>query len=297
MEKYKHIFGPMRLPFLILTPVCVLLGVGSAYWTTGHINPIDLLLLLTGGVMAHISVNTFNEYEDFKSGLDFRTSKSPFNGGSGTLVEQPERAIFVLFLAWISFSITAIIGFYFISTKGFLLLPLGIIGLGLIFSYTKWITKYPIFCLMAPGTGFGFIMVLGTYFALTASLAISPFVIAFVPFFLVNNLLLLNQFPDIDADKTVGRRHFPIVYGKKSSIIIYGLFLILAYLVVIMGYYLKLLPALSLLGLMTAIFMIPVYFRLYKHHDEPKYISRYLGINVLNTLLMPILISIGFFIQ
>jgi len=33
---------------------------------------------------------------------------------------------------------------------------------------------------------------------------------------LVNNLLLLNQFPDVDADKTVGRRHYPIAVGRKK---------------------------------------------------------------------------------
>ena len=293
MEKYKHIFGPMRLPFLILTPVCVLLGVSSAFWTSGHINLVDLFLLLAGGVMAHISVNTFNEYEDFKSGLDFRTIKSPFNGGSGTLIEHPERAVFVQYLAWISFSITAAIGFYFISSKGLSLLPLGIIGLGLIYSYTKWLTKHPVLCLVAPGTGFGIIMVLGTHFALTASFSLSSFVIALLPFFLVNNLLLLNQFPDIEADKTVGRKHFPIAYGEKISMVIFGLFLILAYLIVILGVYLKLLPALSLLGILTAVFMIPTYIKLFKYHDEPKQLSRYLGMNVLNTLLMPILVAIG----
>ncbi|MCH2157572.1 MAG: hypothetical protein MK096_02180 [Oleiphilaceae bacterium] len=32
-----------------------------------------------------------------------------------------------------------------------------------------------------------------------------------LPFCLSNNLLLLTQYPDIHADKNVGRRTFPIV--------------------------------------------------------------------------------------
>jgi 1,4-dihydroxy-2-naphthoate octaprenyltransferase len=296
MKKLKYIFGPMRLPFLILTPGCVLLGVSSAFWSTGFINLPDLFLLLIGGILAHISVNTFNEYFDFKSGLDFHTTKTLFNGGSGTLIEQPHRAIFVLTIAWISIILTALIGFYFISAKGFSLLPIGLTGIILIYSYTKWITKHPYLCLIAPGTGFGIIMVLGSHFALTAEYSISSFYISLVPFFLVNNLLLLNQFPDLEADRTVGRRHFPIVYGKKVSAGVYGIFLMLTYLVIIFGVWFKHMPDYCLLGLTTAVFMIPVYFKIQKHADSANQIFKFLPFNVLNTILTPILVSIGLFI-
>ena len=80
----KYILGPMRLPFLILTPACLLLGIGTAFWTGANIDQLSLVLIVIAGISAHISVNTFNEYFDFKSGLDFRTKRSPFSGGSGT---------------------------------------------------------------------------------------------------------------------------------------------------------------------------------------------------------------------
>ena len=35
--------------------------------------------------------------------------------------------------------------------------------------------------------------------------------------FLVNNLLLLNQFPDVQADQSIGRRHFPLVAGRRAA--------------------------------------------------------------------------------
>ncbi len=41
------------------------------------------MLALLGAFLAHISVNTLNEYFDFKSGLDLETIKTPFSGGSG----------------------------------------------------------------------------------------------------------------------------------------------------------------------------------------------------------------------
>src|SRR5512143_700738 len=92
MENFKYLLGPMRLPFLILTPACVLLGVGTAIWVGGGVDVLQVIVVLVGGLAAHISVNAFNEYFDFKSGLDARTTRTPFTGGSGTLPARPDLA-------------------------------------------------------------------------------------------------------------------------------------------------------------------------------------------------------------
>ena len=98
---------------------------------------------------------------------------------------------------------------YFVFTVGILLLPLGLLGIALIVFYTQWITKRPIICLVAPGLAFGPLMVLGTHFVLTGSYSWTAFAASLVPGFLVSDLLLLNQFPDVEADKTVGRKYLP----------------------------------------------------------------------------------------
>ena len=101
MKDWKVLLGPMRLPFVILAPCCVLLGLGTAYWETGgHINWLYFALTLIGGAAAHISVNAFNEYFDFKTGLDSQTRRTPFSGGSGTLQTHPELQRGALAIAW-----------------------------------------------------------------------------------------------------------------------------------------------------------------------------------------------------
>jgi 1,4-dihydroxy-2-naphthoate octaprenyltransferase len=297
MKNIKYILRSMRIPFLILTPACVLLGIGTAFWTHGNINQLYLFLVLIGSIAAHISVNTFNEYYDNKSGLDFKTKRSPFNGGSGALIEKPENGKYVLFVAWISFAITIIIGLFFSIVRGLFLLPIGIIGLALIYSYTIWIIKKPFLCLIAPGIGFGILMVMGTHFVLTGEYSFIAFLASLIPFFLVNNLLLLNQFPDIEADKTVGRNHLPIKYGKKTSSIIFGLFLLLTYLTIISGVYFNYLPRYSLLGLITVIIAVPVSYNVIKYANEIDKINQFLAPNVLINIFTPILISIGLFIS
>ena len=75
---------------------------------------------------------------------------------------------------------------------------LGLAGLLLVFGYTIWFTRDPYLCLIAPGLGFGPFMVMGTHFVLTGNYAWTAFIASLIPFFLVSNLLLLNQFPDVD---------------------------------------------------------------------------------------------------
>lgn len=69
---------------------------------------------MCGATLAHISVNTLNEYEDFKSGLDFQTFKTPFSGGSGTLPNHPNIAPQTLWLGLLSLAVTIGIGLYFV---------------------------------------------------------------------------------------------------------------------------------------------------------------------------------------
>ena len=96
MAEPKTLLGPMRLPFLVLPPACVLLGIGTALWTEGEISVLHAIIAFVGALAAHISVNALNEYYDFQSGLDARTVPTPFSGGGHGLREEPEAAYLAL---------------------------------------------------------------------------------------------------------------------------------------------------------------------------------------------------------
>jgi 1,4-dihydroxy-2-naphthoate polyprenyltransferase len=296
MRQPADLFGPMRPAFLVLPPVCVALGAGTAVWTGGSVDALHLVLAFLGALAAHISVNALNEYFDFRSGLDLRTRPTPFSGGSGTLPSQPGAAGMALWTGLISLAIAGLVGIYFLFVHGLALLPLGLLGLALIVSYTSWVTRYALLCLIAPGLGFGTFMVMGTDFVLTGSYSWSAFFASLVPFFLVSNLLLINQFPDVEADQTVGRRHYPIVLGRKASSLIYAGFLLGAYLSIIAGWAFGFLPAWALLGLLTAIIAVPTAMGAYRYADDIEQLIPYLGRDVLIVVLTPLLVSIGLFI-
>ncbi len=289
------LFGPMRLPFLILPPACVALGAATAVWSGSKINLVFLCLAFVGAVCSHISVNALNEYDDFKSGLDFKTRRTPFSGGSGILPERPEKAHVALTTGLVTLAITAIIGGYFVFVWGPWLLPLGILGLITIAAYTKWFTRSPLICLIAPGLGFGPLMVMGTHFALTGAYSWTAFVASLVPFFLVSDLLLLNQFPDVEADQGIGRYHFPIAIGRKASVKIYGLFLGGAYLSIILGYLSGVLPLSSLVALASIALAVTTVKGAARYADDIPRLIPYMGRNVVINIVTPLLLAISLF--
>lgn len=249
----------MRLPtavqsarpsFLPLALVCALLGVATVVHAGEPVSWLFAAWLALGALAAHVSVNAFNEYWDYRSGLDLRTRRTPFSGGSGALPADPCAMGAVWALALGSLCVTVLVGMTVLWRHGIAILPLGLAGLLLIVSYTQHLNRQPWLCLVAPGVGFGLIMVPAMQFALTGDYRVDSLLFGVIPFLLVNNLLLLNQYPDVQADAAAGRRHVPIVFGVHVANRIYGAFWIAAGGMIVALVVTGLLPATGLLALL-----------------------------------------------
>ncbi len=295
----KIAIGVSRPNFLILAVACVFLGLAIAIRDVGEVSFLDAFLVFTGGVLAHASVNALNEYDDYSSGLDDKTTHTPFSGGTGTLQKDhdPKQARIALLTGVVTALIVVGIGIRFLITRGWPIAVIGGIGLLIIVLYTPVLNRLPLFCLLAPGLGFGTLMVLGTYFCLTGKFSAGVILASFIPFFLVCNLLLLNQFPDVEADQSVGRRHFPILIGRKASAWIYVSFLAANYLVIILGVIFKVFPIWGLLGLLSLTLAYPAAKGALQHPDEPLKLLPSMTMNVLVNILTPVLVGIGFLIK
>lgn len=289
------VFGPMRVPFLALVPSCVLLGVATAA-LRGPIAWGDALLAFLGGLAAHVAVNALNEWDDFRSGVDLATARTPFSGGSGTLPAHPEASRGALTVALGSVIVTATVGVFFLLRWGWGLLPLGLLGLLAILLYTRWLTRSPLLCLLAPGLGFGPCMVMGTDYVLAGNYSLAAGIASLVPFFLVSDLLLLNQFPDQAADAAAGRRHLIIVHGPAVGVRVYGLFLVGAYLSLIVGVLVGVLPWPSLLGLLSVPLALAAWRGAGRHHANAPALIPAMGQNVIVNLATPALVALGIFL-
>ena len=295
----KDWLGPMRGPFLLLTPACMALAIVLAWLSAEHPGSAwgwRALLALIGALSAHISVNALNEYADFRSGLDQQTQRTPFSGGSGTLPANPALASTALWTGLISLTLTGAIGLGFLASwpgAALELAPLGLIGLMLIVAYTPWVTRRPWVCLMAPGLGFGPLMIVGTQLALNGHATPMAWLSSLVPFFLVNNLLLLNQFPDVEADRAVGRVTLPILLGKPASARILGLQWLTAYAGLLVMVLTGAAPVGAALGLSSLPLAWASWQGVRRHMDDIPALLPAMGMNVGVCLLTPVLMAVG----
>ncbi|MFC1931268.1 prenyltransferase [Chloroflexota bacterium] len=281
----------IRAPFLPLSLVLAFLGTCIA-WYDGVFHLGHALLACFGLLLAHISVDVLNEYFDYRSGVDLNTERTPFSGGSGALpagLISPRQAL------WLGLgSLIAVIpiGIYFIIVSGWWLLPLLLVAAVCIVIYTPVILKmgWPEW---APGLGMGFLPVLGAYFVQAGAYSWSLVVAAIPSGILVHNLLLLNEFPDTEADSKAGRRTLPIVTGKAKASIVYSTLTVVVYLWIIGGVAARVMPPFSLIALLTFPFAIKAIRGSRQHHDMAQLVPA-MANNVLVVLLTQLLLGVGY---
>jgi len=284
-------FLETRPHFLILSVVLAFLGTSIA-WYDGYFHLGYALLAFIGLLLAHISVNTLNDYFDYRSGIDLATRRTPFSGGSGILPAGHLKPGQVFWLGMTSFLLAVLIGVYFVIFRGWLLLPLLLIAAVCVLLYTPFILRlaWPEW---SPGLGLGVLPVLGAYFVQTTAYT-WPAVVAAIPSgILVHNLLLLNEFPDTEADRKADRKTLPITMGKAKASIVYSVLTVLVYLWIIGGVIAGLMPVFSLIALLTLPLAIRAIQGARKHEEMTRLVPA-MASNVLVVLLTQLLLGIGY---
>ena len=289
--KLKIWFLETRPQFLILSVVLAFLGTTIA-WHDGYFHLGNAVLAFVGLLSAHISANVLNDYFDYKSGVDLATNRTPFSGGSGILPAALLKPRQVLWLGLGSFLLALIIGVYFVIATGWLLLPLLLVAAICVLIYTPFILRlrWPEW---SPGVGLGVLPVLGVYFVQTSAYTL-PAIVATIPSgILVHNLLLLNEFPDTEADKKANRKTLPITMGKAKAGIVYSALTVAVYLWIIGGVVTGQMPPFSLIALLT----LPLAIKAIRGALKPQEMARLIPAmanNVLVVLLTQLLLGIGY---
>ena len=293
---FKGIVTIIRVPFLILALILGILGSAVAWYESiRYDSPFNIwyaILATFGLLIAHAAVNIFNDYFDAHSGLDYKTSRTPFSGGSDAV---PSGLLTIQQSLWLGIACLVLlvpIAVFFILKTGWMLLPLLVLAMLLIVFYTPLILKmgYPEW---SPGLGLGIMPVMGAYFVHAGEYTFTAFIASMPSYFLVHNLLLLNEFPDVEADMTVNRRTLPIVIGKKRAAYFFSLYTLLVYIWVIWAvtyHYMPVFTLLSLLTLPIAVHVIKGSFR----YDDMEIFLEAMKKNVLLVLLTQALIAAGY---
>ena len=284
-------FKETRPAFLLLTPITFSVGLAIAY-SEGFFDLFRAVLGLVGVVLAHASVNMLNDYFDHKSGLDYNTEPTPFSGGSGFITSGTLGARQVYFLALTFLAVGGLIGFYFIATTGFMLLPIVLAAAATIYLYTPVLSRLYIGELLT-GLNFGPLMSLGGYFIMTGRYGASCIAAGAIPGILVGVLLYLNEFPDLTPDRGVGRRNIIMVIGLENAAKLYGVFITSAYITVLAGVFWGYLPLTTLVTFITLPIAVKAVRGVLKNYDNIKLLVPAMGENVKLVLSMTTLTSVG----
>ena len=219
--KLKVWFLETRPQFLLLSVVLVLLGTAIS-WREGFFNLFKFVLTMIGLLLAHASVNVLNDYFDYKSGIDLETTRTPFSGGSGTLpaggISLNTALAFGLACAGVGLGI----GLWFLWEIGWVLLPLVVAGGLAVLAYTDLLARIGI-GEIAAGFGLGAGPVIGAALVQGVGWSTAAAAASVPAFFMTFNLLLLNEFPDEEADRKGGRRNLVLLFGRRGAAWVYVL--------------------------------------------------------------------------
>ena len=256
MSKIAAWAGVARAPFLLLPVTLVASGVAAAaYDDRAFVLPS--LLALVGLVALHAAVNAFNEASDMLTGIDLRTVRTPFSGCSGTL---PSGALSVggaRAVGTVGSVVGLAVGCLLIMRVGWWPLALVMaIGATSVLAYTRVFARMGMGEVFA-GLGLGLLPVIGT--ALVQQGVVGPAAwAAGIPACLMTfNLLLLNEFPDEQADRAGGRRNLVLLLGRRPAGWVYALSVAATPLSLLAAVVVGALPALALLGALPTWFAIP----------------------------------------
>jgi 1,4-dihydroxy-2-naphthoate polyprenyltransferase len=299
VKKPSPWFLETRPQFLILSVILAFLGTTIA-WYDGNVNIWQAVVAGIGLILTHASVNILNDYFDFRSGIDQAAKRTPFSGGSGILPAKLLTPRQVLWLGIVCFVLAVPIGIYFIVITNWQLLPLLLFAAFFIILYSPLILKHP-WPEWAAGIGLGALPILGMYFIQTSAYRFDAWIGCVPSALLVHNLLLLNEFPDAEADKIAHRATLPISIGAKNAAVIYSIANIGTYIWIIIwvaaGFFKWtnswVMPPWALLGLLT----LPLAIRGIKgafNSSDPTMLMPGMAANVMNVLLTQLLMGVGY---
>lgn len=285
-----------RLPFLTATIVPVALG-GAVAAHDSAFRWGWFLLCLLAGAAAHLGLNIVNDLADDVSGADAaNVTPTPFSGGSRVLQYGLVSRRGMLTLCLSCYTIAILIGCWLAAARTWWLLALGVVAVILSVEYTAPPLRFVHRGLGEPvvAAGFGPIMALGTYLAVTGHGSWEVFWVSLPVGFLCALILYVNQVPDRVADAAVGKRTLIVRWPQQWVIRVYVGTVAVSFLLLVGYVLIGLTPAWTLLALLAAPLAVPITRGLRRFYTQPFALIPTLGYNIALHLGTGLLLLAGY---
>ncbi len=208
----------------------VVLGAAMGATQFAPTQPIGLSIIYTLGILicvlsAQIAANIWNEYFDFKSGLDLTQAA----GNSGSIVRDGISPAIIKRWGYMTTILPLILGIALAKAVTWWYIPVGMLCILTSILYSggpKPISRTP-FGELASGLAMGFAIVGITFFAWTHTLHWTYLIPAVPSTILIGAIMMTNNLRDFTNDANHGRRTLVILLGRERGLqLLQGLFLI-----------------------------------------------------------------------
>lgn len=226
-KKWWHMLRPHTL-----TASFVPVILGSVLALPLHeFHALLFVAMLVASIFIQIATNLFNEYFDFKRGLDTKESI----GIGGTIVRDGVKPKRVLQLAYGFLIAATLIGLYICIESTWWLAVIGSICMmaGYFYSGGPFPIAYTPLGELVSGLFMGVIIILISFYIQTHILTLTSILMSVPIGILVGSINMSNNIRDLEGDKSKGRKTLPILLGKEKAIMALTFFFFLAYLCII----------------------------------------------------------------
>ena len=227
-SKLKEFFMCTRPHSYPASVAPVLFGATYALGYEIKFSILKFILFLLACLLIQAATNLFNEYYDYKHGLD----KIDSEGISGSIVKGNLSPREVMVGALVLYALAFILGLILTFMTSLYVLLVGLVCMLAGYFYTGG--KYPIayspFGEVVSGFFMGTIIISLSFYFQTGYVNADIIVVSLPLFIMIGAILLANNIRDLDNDKESGRRTYAILVGRNNAIKTMAISFIVVYL-------------------------------------------------------------------
>ena len=206
----------------------VLFGATYALGYESKFSIFKFILFLLACLLIQAATNLFNEYYDYKHGLD----KADSEGISGSIVKgnlsPKEVMVGALVLYVLAFGLGLILTF--MTSIYVLLVGLVCMLAGYFYTGGEYPIAYSPFGEVVSGFFMGTIIIALSFYFQTGYVNADIIIVSLPLFIMIGTILLANNIRDLDNDKESGRRTYAILVGRNNAIKTMAISFIVVYL-------------------------------------------------------------------
>lgn len=181
--------------------------------------------MLLASLLIQAATNMFNEYYDFKRGLDTKESV----GIGGAIVRDGIQPKTIMQIALSLYGISMLLGVYICMHTSWWLAAVGLVCMAVGYLYTggPLPIAYTPFGELFAGFFMGMMIILISFYIQTGTVSLTSVLVSFPILLLVGAILLANNIRDFDGDKDFGRKTLAILLGREGAIkLLAGMFIV-----------------------------------------------------------------------